>query len=204
VKVNWPERIWVNSPLRFMVQERESRFFKRLLDLRPGSRCLEIGCGRGVGLGLISLRFQPARLDGLDIDPDMIRLARARAAGNKVKGVLTTADAQALPYRSGSLDGVFNFGIIHHLEDWKQGIQEIARVLRPGGRFYFEEIYPPLYANVIFRHILDHPRGNRFHGPQFRAALEASGLRILHGYRENRFGILGVAVKTTDPGETRN
>jgi ubiquinone/menaquinone biosynthesis C-methylase UbiE len=204
VKVNWPERIWVNSPLRVLVQERESRFFKKLLDLPPGSRCLEIGCGRGVGLALIGLRFQPARLDGLDIDPDMIRLARARAAKNEAKGVLMTADAQELPYRGSSLDGVFNFGIIHHLEDWNQGIREIARVLRPGGRFYFEEIYPPLYANVIFRHILDHPRENRFHGLQFRAALEAGGLRILQGYRETRFGILGVAVKVMDQDETKN
>ncbi|MEW6667798.1 MAG: class I SAM-dependent methyltransferase [Thermodesulfobacteriota bacterium] len=195
MKVNWPERVWVNSPLRHLVQECESRFFKRLLDLPRDSRCLEIGCGRGVGLGLIARRFQPSRLDGLDIDPDMIRLAKGSAAKNAGRRVLMTADAQELPYRPRSLDAVFNFGIIHHLEDWKKGIQEIARVLRPGGRFYFEEIYPSLYANALFRRILAHPRENRFHGPEFRAALEANGLRILQGYRESRFGILGVAVK---------
>lgn len=204
MKVNWPERIWVNSPLRLLVQEQESRFFERLLDLPPDGRCLEIGCGRGVGLGLIAQRFQPARVDGLDVDPEMIRLARARAGRNSAKGVLMTADAQELPYRRETLDAVFNFGIIHHLENWRRGIEEIARVLIPGGRFYFEEIYPPLYANVLFRRMLDHPRENRFHGPQFRAALEANGLRILKGYRESRFGILGVAVKDLSQEKTKN
>jgi SAM-dependent methyltransferase len=143
-------------------------------------------------------------VDGLDVDPEMIRLARARAGRNLAKGVLMTADAQELPYRRETLDAVFNFGIIHHLENWRRGIEEIARVLTPGGRFYFEEIYPPLYANVLFRRILDHPRENRFHGPQFRAALAANGLRILKGYRESRFGILGVAVKDLPQEKTKN
>jgi len=52
------------------------------------------------------------------------------------------------------MDAVFNFGIIHHLEDWEKGIQEIARVLVQGGLFYCEEIYPPLYANFLFRRLV--------------------------------------------------
>jgi ubiquinone/menaquinone biosynthesis C-methylase UbiE len=109
------------------------------------------------------------------------------------------ADAQYLPYPDACLDGVFNFGIIHHLEDWEQGVREIARVLRPDGGFYFEEIYPPLYANPLFRHLLDHPTENRFHSPEFRGALKAAGLALLPGYHETPFGIVGVAVKERIP-----
>ncbi len=100
-----------------------------------------------------------------------------------------------LPYPDAAFDAVFNYGIIHHLENWQQGVAEIARVLRQGGVFYFEEIYPPLYANPLFIRILDHPRENRFYGPQYRAELEAVGLRLVDGYKESRFGILGAAVK---------
>jgi SAM-dependent methyltransferase len=93
------------------------------------------------------------------------------------------------------MEAVFNYGIIHHLEDWEQGIREIVRVLKRGGGFYFEEIYPALYANVITRRLLEHPTENRFHGPEYRAALQKEGLRLLPGYKETRFAILGVAVK---------
>jgi ubiquinone/menaquinone biosynthesis C-methylase UbiE len=196
MKVNWPERLYVNSPLRFLIQQRETRFFRRLRNLEPGTRCLEIGCGHGAGARIILDTFQPAQLHGLDIDPFMIKLASRRQrrwTGNRLRFLV--GDAQNLPYVDESIDAVFNFGIIHHLENWKQGISEVARVLKKGGGFYFEEIYPPLYANPITRILLEHPTENRFHGPEYRGALQREGLRLLPGYKETRFTILGVAVK---------
>ncbi len=196
MKVNWLERLWINSPMRVFVQRREAGFFKRLRAMTPGGHVLEIGCGRGVGAELILRAFRPCRVDALDVDHGMIRLARRRRpAQTDGRLFFYVADAQYLPYPDACLDAVFNFGIIHHLEDWERGVGEIARVLKPGGGFYFEEIYPPLYANPLFRHLLDHPTENRFHGPEFRAALRAAGLSLIPGYRESPFGILGVAVK---------
>jgi ubiquinone/menaquinone biosynthesis C-methylase UbiE len=196
MKVNWPERVWINSPVRAWVQRKEIAFFEKTRFLPPGSFCLEIGCGRGKGVELVQNVFHPRRVDAMDIDPLMIRLARKRFRGKK-QGItfFYVADAQHLPYPNACMDAVFNFGIIHHLEDWEKGIMEIARVLVPGGRFYFEEIYPPLYANFVFRRLVDHPTENRFHGEQFRAALSAHGLRLLSGFKESRFGILGIAIK---------
>lgn len=196
MKTNWPEKMWVNSPLRVLVQVWETRFFQALDDMPSGGACLEIGCGRGAALPLITRHFHPRRLDALDIDHGMVRMAGGRHGRMDSRGLVMAADAQGLPYRDHCLDAVFNFGIIHHLENWRQGLQEVARVLRSGGRFYFEEIYPPLYANPLFRHLLAHPVKDRFHGPQFRSALAEVGLRLLPGHRENRFAILGVAVRT--------
>jgi ubiquinone/menaquinone biosynthesis C-methylase UbiE len=198
MKVNWPERIWVNSPLRFLVQRQETRFFKRVRDMEPGGQCLEIGCGRGAAINLIIKAFRPDRVDASDIDPTMISLA-ARKEWPRGRGrgrvLYIVADAQYLPYPDGCMDAVFNYGILHHLEDWSLGISEVARVLKTGGGFYFEEIYPPLYANLLFRHLVAHPRENRFKGPEYRDALGNAGLRLLPGYKESRFGILGVAIK---------
>jgi len=194
--VNWPERIWVNSPVRRYVQKKEADFFKRLRDLPAGSCCLEIGCGCGVGARIIMNAFSPSSLDALDIDPAMVSLARRKQRSWKMERLRVLAgDAQELPYRSGSFDAVFNYGIVHHLEDWQRGIHEISRVLKPGGAFYFEEIYPPLYANPLFRHLLAHPTENRFHGPEFRSFLASSGLHLLPGFKESRFAILGIALK---------
>ena len=196
MKVNWPERIWINSLVRAWVQRREIAFFKKVRTLPSGSFCLEIGCGRGKGVELIHHTFHPRRVDGVDIDPLMIELAKKSLHGN-ARGLsfFFVADAQDLPYPDACVDAVFNFGIIHHLEDWAKGIREIARVLVRGGFFYCEEIYPPLYANFLFRRLVVHPTENRFHGEQFRAALSASGLRLMPGFKESRFAILGVAQK---------
>jgi ubiquinone/menaquinone biosynthesis C-methylase UbiE len=196
MKVNWPERLWVNSPVRRYVQQQEGRFFKKIAKLAPGGNCLEIGCGCGVGAHIISRAFAPASIHALDIDVAMLKGAqKKRAAWKDVPLHLLAADAQELPFPDNCFDAVFNFGIIHHLEDWQKGVTEIARVLKDNSLFFFEEIYPPLYANPLFVRILDHPRENRFHGPEYRAALAASGLRLLDGYKESRFAILGAAVK---------
>ncbi len=164
--------------------------------LPASSFCLEIGCGRGKGVELVQHTFHPRRVDGLDVDPLMIELAKKRFHGtSRGHSFFFVADAQDLPYPDACVDAVFNFGIIHHLEDWEKGLREIARVLVRGGLFYCEEIYPPLYSNFLFRRLVAHPTENRFHGEQFRAALSAVGLRLLPGFKERRFGILGVAQK---------
>jgi len=196
MKVNWPERIWVNSPVRKFVQLQEARFFQKMDRLPPGGKCLEIGCGCGVGARIIHDAFSPSAICALDVDVEMLKTARRKLTGWKnIPLHLLGGDAQVLPFADGEFDAVFNFGIIHHLEDWQNGVAEIARVLKGGGVFFFEEIYPPLYANPLFRIMLDHPRENRFHGPQFREELAKAGLELLEGYKESRFAVLGAAVK---------
>lgn len=197
MKVNWVEAVWVNSPFRTLTQMQEIAYFKRAAELRPGCRVLEIGCGRGAGVQLVRRAFAPARIDAIDVDPAMIALAERRKRRAGMREVeLRVADAQRLPYPDRCMDAVFNFGIIHHLEDWRAGVREIARVLRPGGAFCFEEIYPALYANRFWRHLLAHPREDRFSGPEFRGELEAAGLRLGSGYHETRNRIVAVAVRT--------
>ncbi len=198
MKVSWLERLWVNSPVRQFVQLQEARFFRKIGTLPPGGKCLEIGCGCGVGARIISRSFVPASIHALDIDLDMLRTAKKRGTTwENVPMHLLAGDAQELPFPDRSFDAVFNYGIIHHLENWQKGVTEIARVLKDGGMFFFEEIYPPLYANPLFLRILDHPRENRFHGPEYREALASSDLHLLGGYKESRFAILGAAVKTS-------
>ena len=77
------------------------------------------------------------------------------------------------------------------------------RVLRPGGAFYFEEIYPDLYANALTGRLLRHPTENRFRGPQFRSELQTVGLELVEGYRESRFRILAVAIRDSHPAAVR-
>ncbi len=192
MNVNFPERIWCNSFLRRVVQRREVAYWASLGPVPANGVFIEIGCGNGAGAMMLAKRFRPRALFAFDTDSAMLALARKRVTpGNVVR--FLQADAQDLPFKSGQADVLFNFGIIHHLEDWALGIAEIGRVLKPGGAFYFEEIFPPLYANALMKRLVLHPTENRFHGPEFKEALQQAGLELQPVFKESRFGLVGMA-----------
>jgi len=194
--INFIERIYVNSPVHTIDQRRVVKFLKGTKELPAGSHILEIGCGRGVGMRLIVESFLPTRAEALDLDPRMVKLAERRLRGIEGTEVACrVADAEKLPQADGSVDAVFDFGVLHHLENWRLGLAEVARVLKRQGLFYIEEYFPHLYANALFGRLLVHPKEDRFEDGVFRAALSEAGLRLLDGARVSSSRLLGVAVK---------
>lgn len=194
--INLMERIYVNSPIHTIDQRRVVRFLKEMCELPAGSHILEIGCGRGVGMQLILEAFSPGHAEALDLDPRMVGLAERRLRG--VKGVTIecrVANAEKLPQSDSSVDAVFDFGVLHHLEDWRQGLSEVARVVRAGGLLYIEEYFPHLYANALFGRLLVHPTEDRFGSAEFQSALRSAGFRAIEGARISASRMLGVAVK---------
>jgi ubiquinone/menaquinone biosynthesis C-methylase UbiE len=103
--------------------------FVRLTGLRSGARVIDLGCGSGIFSYLLSLRgFE---VTGLDISPKLLALARRKYAGLQ----FDEGDVEALPYEAASFDGVLLSGLVHHLPDPSRCAAEVARVLRPGGKF---------------------------------------------------------------------
>jgi ubiquinone/menaquinone biosynthesis C-methylase UbiE len=157
---------------------------------------LEIGCGRGVGAALISEKFQPATVHAMDLDFEMIRKAQKRFKNNiRAHTGFYVGDVLHLPYKDALFDAVFGFGVLHHVPDWRGGLTEIARVLKKGGCYFFEELYPALYQNVITRHILLHPAENRFKCQDWKNALQEMKLQEQKSVELKKLGILGVAIK---------
>jgi ubiquinone/menaquinone biosynthesis C-methylase UbiE len=195
LKLNWVERLVVNSPFRVAMQKIEIRMLKAMAALDPGATVLELGCGRGAGSRLIAETFNPGMIHAMDLDPVMVQKARAFLASGPNTVRLYVADGIMLPFRDGSMDAVFNFGILHHIVDWRQAVAEISRVLKKGGHFYLEELYPGTYQNVLTSRILVHPTWDRFRGHDLRPAIAKCGMEIEAAREFKRFGILGVAVK---------
>jgi ubiquinone/menaquinone biosynthesis C-methylase UbiE len=198
MKLNWAERWAVNNPSRVIQQKWEIRWFRRRSNLPPGATILEIGCGRGAGARIIQQIFQPRTFHASDLDLDMIRKAENYLSFEDRRPIrFLTADVLNLPYGDASFDAVFGFGVLHHVPKWQSGLGEVARVLKPGGVYFFEELYPGLYQNFITKHILLHPRENRFHSRELKQALRERNLELAHCLELGMVGILGIAVKAS-------
>jgi ubiquinone/menaquinone biosynthesis C-methylase UbiE len=195
MKLNWAEQWVVNNPLRVLQQRVEIRWLEGMRLLKPGSIALEIGCGRGAAAGIVLKKFQLARLIAMDLDMEMVRKAQARLRAHGQRVSLLAGDVTFLPIETGSLDAVFGFGVLHHVVAWRSVLREIARVLRPGGVYFFEELYPGLYQNFITRYILLHPTDDRFFSPDLKEALARAGLCLTQAQELQQLGILGIACK---------
>ncbi len=139
-----------NSVLSFAQDRRWRRLTRTALDLRPGERVLDLAAGTGVST--VELARSGARCVATDFSLGMLRAG----AGRDVPFV--AGDALHLPYADGAFDAVTtSFGlrnVVHHDE----GLRELARVTRPGGRLVVCEFSTPvltpfrvLYLNYLMR-----------------------------------------------------
>ena len=174
----------MNNPLRAALQRHfEARRLLRMGGPMNGGVALEIGCGRGVGVELILDLFGADAVHGFDFDPRMVTLAQARLAKREKRTRLWVGDATQIASPNAVYDAVFDFGIIHHVPRWRDAVAEVARVLKPGGRWYGEEVLTSFLGHPIVRRLLKHPTEDRFDAANLRSALEDAGL-ALHRWKE--------------------
>jgi SAM-dependent methyltransferase len=102
---------------------------------------LEVGCGAAMCSRWLAAAG--ARPIAFDISAGMLRHARSGAASTGIEVPLVQADAQSLPFVSGTFDIAFTaFGAVPFVENSARVMREIARVLRPDGRWVFATTHP--------------------------------------------------------------
>ena len=191
MKLNAFEKLLMNNPARALVQRHyESALMERLGGRLDGMRVLEIGCGRGVGTEIIFRRFGAREVHAFDLDPDMVEKARRRLSHYPPECLrLFVGDAAAIEADDASYDAVVDFGIIHHVPGWRRAVAEVARVLRPGGLFLFEEVTRQALSRWFYRTFLLHPPpANWFSADEFVEELERRGIKARGNTVEWLFG----------------
>lgn len=101
-------------------------------DLFPGKRLLEIGCG--LGTDLLQFARGGALVTGVDLTPASIELVKACFALHGLPVHAQVADAENLPFEDNAFDVVYSFGVLHHTPDTQKALDEVYRVLKPGGK----------------------------------------------------------------------
>ncbi|MGQ0645110.1 MAG: class I SAM-dependent methyltransferase [Elusimicrobiota bacterium] len=109
---------------------------------------LDLGCGDGRLAEILFCKTPDIRWTGLDLDAEDAARARARGLYEKVHA----ASASAIPEPDGSFDVVFSNSALEHMDGLDAVLTEAARVLKPGGRFFFTVPVPE------FRNLLLWPR----------------------------------------------
>lgn len=100
-----------------------------------GRDVVELGCGNGFGAELI-VGLGPRSYVGLDVMPEQIALAEKRG----LRGArFLVGDASAVDLPDACADVVVIFGILHHVERWREALAECSRLLRPGALLVLEE-----------------------------------------------------------------
>jgi ubiquinone/menaquinone biosynthesis C-methylase UbiE len=108
-----------------------------LAGIRSGERILDVGCGPGRLAIVAGIAAGPAgEICGIDPAPEMVVLARRKAAQASVKARFEVGVIEALPFPPDHFDVVLSSLMLHHLPDEmkRRGLAEVHRVLKPAGR----------------------------------------------------------------------
>jgi ubiquinone/menaquinone biosynthesis C-methylase UbiE len=106
---------------------------------------LEVGGGDGSMAAQLLRREPRMRLTMLDIDPEMVERARRTLAPFGERAQVGQGDVTALPFDDHAFDAGISFLMLHHVDRWERAVEELIRVVKPGGRLF---VYDLLDARV--------------------------------------------------------
>ncbi len=180
MKLNRLEFIAMNNPVRAFIQDRyEGRVMREMAPLGKINRALEIGCGRGVGAEIIKKYFRPDYISAVDLDQRMIDLAIKRVRDDTIS--FSVQDAANLDFPADTFDAVFDFGIIHHIPDWKKALDEIRRVLKDGGCLIMDDLSLETFESLsgkVMKILSAHPYESMYRVDDFLDYLKGVGFEI--------------------------
>ncbi|MCU0842634.1 MAG: methyltransferase domain-containing protein [Thiobacillaceae bacterium] len=156
------------------------RPFDRLFpyrDYRAGARVLEIGCG----LGTMAMNWarNGVEMTAVDLNPTSIEQTRRRFELMGLRGRIELMDGRRLDLPDAHFDYVYSWGVLHHSPDLAQSLNEMMRVLKPGGGFglmlYHRRSILHAYKTLYTEGFLHYE--NRFLGPLELASRYGDGAR---------------------------
>ena len=192
-------------------------------------RVLDVGCGGGV------LAEEVARLGctvtGLDPSEESLAAARAHAATQGLAIEYRRGSGEALPFPADTFDVIYCCDVLEHVDDLRRVVAETARVLKPGGVYFYDTINRTWRSRLIVIKLLQEWRWTALMPPrlhdwtmfirpaELELLLEAVGLRprgvtglkpragawrLLRALRRRRRGLLSYAgaIEQMDLGES--
>ncbi len=157
--------------------------------LKPGLRVLDVGCGPGSISDGLAEAIAPGELRGVDIEPSQVEMATQAAEERRLSNAkFSVADARALPFEDDSYDVVHCSDTLAYVPDTGAALNEMKRVLKPGGILACREIIMDLFmthpdpdprsaaqAYAVFADTLQADDGHPQMGKELAGHLEQAG-----------------------------
>jgi ubiquinone/menaquinone biosynthesis C-methylase UbiE len=189
------ESVLENNPLRAAVRAKmEVEPLLRAAEAAGAAakgRALHIACGNGNSTLLLEKAFRLAQIEAIDANAEGIEAAKARHGGGAID--FRVGEVRALDFPDGSFDAAFDLGELHNYPDWRRGVAELARVLRPGGWLFLEEISKETFAHgagILFKALTEHPYAEMLAFAELRGELSAAGFELLAFEEQVPLGLL--------------
>src|SRR6185436_8107010 len=138
-----------------------------------GLKVLDIGCGNGYVL------FQYARhgaeVTGVDLTRTAVELSRKRFALAGMPGEFLEVDGNSLPFPDACFDIVCSMGVLHHVADPRPMVEQMFRVLKPGGRLIVMLYHRYSWKNLVLLRL------RRLFDPRYRGKTQQQALNMNDG-----------------------
>ena len=161
------------------------------MQLRPGMHLLDVGCGIGGPARYFAQRN--CQVTGIDLTEEFIRVAESLTRRVKLNPQATFRQASALklPFDAGAFDGAYTIHVCMNIADKAGVFREVARVLKPGGRFAIYDLMSSSATPLAFPVPWAQTPETSFVASvdDYRRALEAAGFRIEHQRDRRQFAI---------------
>jgi SAM-dependent methyltransferase len=133
------QRFWVEAPHPLITRAR----LREVLAPQPGERVLEVGPGTGYYTLDVAHAVRPGGgVDVVDLQQEMLDHTMRRARERGVENITPArADARRLPYPDASFDAAYLVAVLGEIPDQPAAMNELARVLKPGGRLVVGELF---------------------------------------------------------------
>jgi len=129
---------WRRTPLGDVTERIERELILEMAGPLEGRHVLDVGCGDGAYS--LAAAEAGASVTGVDTSPEMLEAAQKRAKEQGLRVALQVGDARSLPFSDGTFDVVLAVTVLCFIEEADGVVDEMARVVRPGGRIVVGEL----------------------------------------------------------------
>jgi ubiquinone/menaquinone biosynthesis C-methylase UbiE len=175
------EKRFVNSSSHSLKVAEHAEKLLRLTPFVAGQKYLDFGCGNGAAALHLASNCG-LEVTGIDVDPEQIRAAEAMGNGDRNARFLAI-DGTKLPFGDGEFDFAATNMVTHHIPNWLEALEQMVRVLKPGGYFIYTDLAFPRWLAWAGSHMI-----SRMGFPTVAAVdrfVGAEGLRPLHFSRKS-------------------